>query len=306
MKKLTLEANQKDEGERLDRFIANRGGVSRGEARRLLDKGGVWVNGQRVKIASKPVHEGQQVVVVLEEAGRSEPSGQKLGPERVLYQDDDVIAVDKPVGVPAQSTLATDKGNLVALVSEFVGREVGLVHRLDLETSGVTLFAKTRSATVGLAKAFEAGTAHKRYLTVAVGELPDEGRIDLPISPDPRRWGKFRAMEGGKVTAATRYRVLARRGSLCAVEVFPETGRTHQIRVHLKALNAPIAGDDLYRGPAEVEAPSGRLKAGRVMLHARSLEVPHPATGAPLKVQAPVPEDLKVLLLAAGADPAAL
>jgi 23S rRNA-/tRNA-specific pseudouridylate synthase len=113
-------------------------------------------------------------------------------------------------------------------------------------------------------------------------------------------------MEGGKVKAATRYHVLARRGSLCAIEVFPETGRTQQIRVHFKALGAPLAGDDLYGGPAEVETPEGHRRAERVMLHARSLEVPHPVTGVALKIEAAVPEDLRSLLVAAGADPAQL
>jgi 23S rRNA pseudouridine1911/1915/1917 synthase len=217
MKKLTLEVGSKDEGQRLDRFLASRGNLTRGEARRLLDKGGVWVNRQRVKIASRPVHEGQQVEVVIEEAGRTEPAAHRLGPERILFEDRHLIAVDKPVGVPAQATLATDQGNLVALVSEHVGREVGLVHRLDLETSGVTVFAKSKPATTALAAAFREGTAHKRYLAVAVGALPDEGRCELPISPDGRRWGKFRAMPGGKVPAATPFKVLARRGAALAV-----------------------------------------------------------------------------------------
>ncbi len=305
MKKLSLEAKKQDEGQRIDQFLALRGGISRGQARRYLERGAVWVDGQRVKIASRPVRDAQKIEVFLEEGGRSEPSPASaagLGPERVLFQDQDLIAVDKPAGVPAQATLATDQGNLVALVSALVGRDVGLVHRLDLETTGVTVFAKNKPATSALAEAFRVGTAHKRYLAVAVGTLPDEGRVDLPISPDGRRWGKFRALQGGKVPAATRYKVLARKGSVCAVELFPETGRTHQIRVHLKALGAPLAGDDLYGGPAEVDLPGGKFAAGRVMLHARSLEVPHPRTGAVVRFQAPIPEDLRGLLLALGVD----
>ena len=302
MKKLEYTVDAKDQGERLDRFLASRGNLSRGEARRQLDKGAVWIDDLRVKIASKPVNQGQRVVVVLEEGGRTEPAVQKLEPERVLFQDDHLIAVDKPVGVPAQATLGSDRGNLVTLVSDLVGRDVGLVHRLDLETSGVTVFAKTKPATAALAEAFRVGTAHKRYLAVAVGTLPDELRCELPISPDGRRWGKFRAMEAGKVPAATRFKVLARNGTACAVECFPETGRTHQIRVHLKALGAPIAGDDLYGGPKEVETASGKIAAARVMLHARWLEVPHPVTGQVVKFQAPVPKDLETLLLALGVD----
>lgn len=306
MKKLSLEAKKQDEGQRIDQFLALRGGISRGQARRYLERGAVWVDGQRVKIASRPVRDAQKIEVFLEEGGRSEPTSGTFGPERVLFQDEDLIAVDKPVGVPAQATLSTDQGNLVTLVSALVGRDVGLVHRLDLETTGVTVFAKNKPATSALAEAFRVGTAHKRYLAVAVGTLPDEGRVDLPISPDGRRWGKFRALEGGKVPAATRYKVLARKGAVCAVELFPETGRTHQIRVHLKALGAPLAGDDLYGGPAEVDLPGGKLAAGRVMLHARSLEIPHPRTGTVVRFEAPIPEDLRGLLLALGVEPSSL
>jgi len=208
--------------------------------------------------------------------------------------------------VAAQATLATDQGHLVALVSAHVGREVGLVHRLDLETTGVTVFAKTKPATAALADAFRLGTAHKRYLAIAVGPLSGEGRVDLPISPDPRRWGKFRALVGGKVTAATRYKVLARHGEVSAVELFPETGRTHQIRVHLKALGAPIAGDDLYGGPGEIELAGGPHKVERVLLHARSLEIPHPTTRAVVRFVAPIPADLQAVLLAIGVDPSVL
>ncbi|HEY3447498.1 MAG TPA: RluA family pseudouridine synthase [Myxococcales bacterium] len=302
MKKLEYTVDAKDQGERLDRFLASRGNVSRTEARRLLDRGAVWIDDLRVKIASKPVNRGQRVVVVLEEGGRTEPSAQKLEPDRVLFQDAHLIAVDKPVGVPAQATLATDRGNLVTLVSDLVGSPVGLVHRLDLETSGVTVFAKTKPATASLADAFRLGTAHKRYLAVAVGTLADEVRCELPISPDGRRWGKFRAMEAGKVPAATRFKVLARHGDTLALECFPETGRTHQIRVHLKALGAPIAGDDLYGGPKEIETAAGKVAAARVMLHARSLEIPHPVTGQVMKFEAPVPKDLETLLVGLGVE----
>lgn len=302
MKKLELVAQLEDRGDRLDRVIARRGGIARGEARRALERGGVWVEGRRVKAASRAVREGQTIAVILEEAGRGAPALEALCDERVLFEDSHLIAVDKPAFVPAQATLATDRGTLLALVEARTRKPVGLVHRLDLETSGVTVFGKNRAATSALAAAFREGAARKRYLAAAVGALPPEGRTELPLGPDPRRKGRYVASERGAVSAATRYRVLARRGSLCAVELFPETGRTHQIRSHLAALSAPILGDALYGGPKEIEVGGAPLRAARVLLHARALEILHPVTGAPLRLEAPVPADLREALLLAGAE----
>ncbi|MGI5861219.1 MAG: RluA family pseudouridine synthase [Myxococcales bacterium] len=292
MKKLELRPGPSDEGERLDRFISRAGGVSRGEARRVLERGGVWVGGKRVKVASRPVRAGQSVLVVLEEAGRSAGPAAELAAERILFEDASLVAVDKPPFVAAQATLGSDEGNLLALVSAHLGGEAGLVHRLDLETSGVTVFGKTRSATRALAAAFREGTAHKRYLAIAFGELADEGRIETPISPDPHRKGRYLAVAGGRMPAATRYKVLGRKGRLCAVEAFPETGRTHQIRVHLASLGAPLVGDKLYGGPKAIETDAGPVQVERVLLHARELQLPHPKTGEPLRILAPVPAEI--------------
>lgn len=306
MKKLELKAQAEDDGDRLDRVIARRGGIARGEARRTLDRGGVWLDGKRVKAASREVRLGQSITVVLEEAGRTQPAVAVLADACVLFEDEHLIAVDKPPFVPAQSTLATDRGTLPSLVEARVRRSVGLVHRLDLETSGVTVFGKTKAATSALAAAFREGSAHKRYLAAAVGPLAGEGRIDLGLGPDPRRKGRYLATAGGAIPAATRYRVLARHGPLCALELFPETGRTHQIRCHLQALGTPIFGDRLYGGPAEVEVEGRRLGALRMLLHARSLELRHPDSGEPLRLEAPIPEDLREALRASGLDSADL
>jgi 23S rRNA pseudouridine1911/1915/1917 synthase len=303
LKKLFLQVKPGDQGERLDRFIASRGGIPRAEARRVLDRGGVWVDGKRVKIASRLMQAGQKVSVVLEEAGRQEAAPAALGRERILFEDKLVIAVDKPPFVAAQATLASDRGTLLALVSDHVGKEVGLVHRLDFETSGVTVFGKTRAASSALARAFREGTASKRYLALTCGAIPDEGRVDLPLSPDPTRQGRFVARQWGCLPAATRWKVLARVGTLSLLELLPETGRTHQIRVHLRALGAPIVGDDLYGGPVEVEMALGHLKADRVLLHARSLELPYPLGDRRLELKAPIPKDLRAALRMMQIDP---
>ncbi|HEX9289997.1 MAG TPA: S4 domain-containing protein, partial [Anaeromyxobacteraceae bacterium] len=146
MKRLSLRVAAADEGERLDRFIAARGGISRGLARRALDVGGVFLDGRRCKVAGRIVRAGQAVVVNLEEAGRAAGAPAALDRGQLLYADEHLVAVDKPPFVPAQPTLTTDRGALPELVGALLGAPVTLVHRLDRETSGVTVLARTRAA----------------------------------------------------------------------------------------------------------------------------------------------------------------
>ena len=291
MRRLSLAVGPGDEGERLDRFIAARGGISRGEARRALDAGGVFLDGRRCKVASRPVHPGQSVAVNLEEAGRVAGSVAPLGPERLLHADAELVAVDKPAGVPSQPTLTSDAGTLPELAGALVGSPVTLVHRLDRETSGVTVFARTKSAAAALAEAFRTGGPEKTYLALcARAPSPPEGRIDQPLGKDPARAGLRRVDPRGD-PAATRYRTLREGAGAALVEASPETGRTHQIRVHLAHLGAPLLGDARYGGPRRV----GEVAIPRVMLHALRLELTHPSTGARLVLEAPVPEDFRAV-----------
>jgi 23S rRNA pseudouridine1911/1915/1917 synthase len=224
------------------------------------------------------VKAGAQLTAVLEEAGRLAgapvPAGRVL---TVLHEDERVIAVDKPPGVLAQPGPSGGE-NLLELVSAKLGWEAGLVHRLDRETSGVTVFGKSREATRELAAAFREGRVAKRYLAAVTGALPDSGEIDLPLSRDPSRPGRWRAtrMANG-LEAFTRYEVVSRTAGATLVALFPKTGRTHQLRAHLAALGAPIAGDRLYGG----------AEASRCLLHAEKL------TLEPLAIEAPMPDDLR-------------
>jgi 23S rRNA pseudouridine1911/1915/1917 synthase len=293
MRRLELEVRDADARERLDRFIAARGGVSRGEARRALQRGGVFVDGRRCKVAARGVHPGQRVVVNLGEGGRDGGGGATaLERSRLLHVDPHLAAVDKPPGVPAQPTLTSDRGHLADLVEELLGAPVTVVHRLDRETSGVTLLARTPGVARALAAAFRDGEPEKTYLALcARAPEPAEGRLDAPLGKDPLRAGR-RAVRPGGDAAATRYRTLAVGPSGAAlVEARPETGRTHQIRVHLAHLGAPLLGDVRYGGPRT----AGGLPVPRTMLHARRLALAHPATGLPLVVEAPVPEDFESL-----------
>lgn len=288
MRRVALRVGPGDAGERLDRFIAARGGLSRGLARRALQAGGVFLDGRRCKVASRAVRAGQEVVVNLAEGGREAPPAGALDRGRVLFADAHLAAVDKPAGVAAQPTLTHDRGSLPDLVACLLGGEARVVHRLDRETSGVTVMARTAEAAARLAEAFRLGSPGKTYLALtARAPHPLEGRIDAPLGRDPSRPGRRAVVPSGE-PAATRYRTLRVGPSGAAlVECRPETGRTHQIRAHLASLGAPLLGDPRYGGPRR----AGEAPLPRVMLHALRLEIDHPATGERLVLEAPVPED---------------
>ncbi|MEW5738394.1 MAG: RluA family pseudouridine synthase [Myxococcota bacterium] len=264
---------QPDAAGRLDDAIARALSVTVQEAASLVERGAVYVGGRRARDAKSRVEAGAPVAVVLEEGGR--PVTEHAAPPPslvVLYEDDDVIAVDKPAGVTAQPTPGRAGDSLVDLVSARLGHEAGLVHRLDKETSGVTVFGKRAPATTRLAAAFREGRAKKQYLALTSAGLPAEGLITLPLSKDPSRPGRWRASaKANGVPAQTRFVRLAE-GPLSLVHLFPQTGRTHQLRAHLAGIGHPIVGDRLYGG-----AP-----AARCLLHAWKLEVDGLALVAPL------------------------
>jgi 23S rRNA pseudouridine1911/1915/1917 synthase len=291
LRRLKLRVADADAGSRLDLFIATAGGISRGLARRTLDTGGVFLDGRRCKVASRTVRAGQSITVHLEEGGRTPTSPVALEPRRLLYADEDVAVVDKPPFVAAQPTLTTDRGALPELVGALLGAPVTLVHRLDRETSGVCIFARSARAAAALAEAFRTGTPEKTYLALtARSPTPPLGRIALAIGKDPLRPGRRRIDTDGD-PAATRYRTLVQGQGGAAVECQLETGRTHQIRVHLAHLGAPLLGDARYGGPRRVLATS----VPRVMLHARRLSLLHPVTGVRTTFEAPIPEDLAAI-----------
>jgi 23S rRNA pseudouridine1911/1915/1917 synthase len=273
-------------------------GVSAEEARRLVEAGAVYLGGRRCRDAETCLTSRQVVAVVLEEGGRSSlEAPAPLAGLAVLFEDEDLIAVDKPAGVTAQPTEGRVGESLVDLVSARLSRPAGLVHRLDRETSGVTVFGKTGPATSALAEAFREGHARKRYVAATGPGLPASGTVDLPLSKDPSRPGRWRATRAANgLPALTDFRTLSSGEAFCLVELLPQTGRTHQLRAHLTALGAPILGDSRYGGAAQAAG----ISAPRCLLHAQALELPHPRTGAPLRLEAPAPEDLRRFFTAAG------
>ena len=217
----------------------------------------------------------------------------------VLHEDASILAVDKPAGRIVIPGRGTAERSLVEELSEVHGR-LWVVHRLDRGTSGVLVFARTAEAHRALNLGFDRGEPRKRYLALVAGHPPPELRIDVPIAPARR--GRMRPARTGDPRgkpSATVFRLLEgfpsapwSRGPLALVEAFPETGRTHQIRVHLMHAGHPLAFDPDYGTADPLRGPDGRTLLERTPLHASALELAHPAGGAPLVLRAPVPADL--------------
>ena len=237
----------------------------------------------------------------------------------VLYEDDAVLAVDKPSGLPVHPSATYHKNTLTYLLRERFGPNAPqIAHRLDRETSGLLLCGCTRAAERDLKLGFENRRVSKRYLAIVRGVMPeDEGRIDFPM--DRAREGLHILMEttpeGEGYPSATRFRVIARRDDATLVSLAPESGRQHQLRVHLSAIGFPIIGDKLY-GPegsqpfldyietGMTDELRQRLGHDRQALHAYELEFVHPSKGEPMTLTAPLAADL-VRLWGAPLDAAA-
>jgi 23S rRNA pseudouridine1911/1915/1917 synthase len=213
----------------------------------------------------------------------------------VLYEDAAVLIVDKPAGLLTVPTEANEKDTLWAralhyLQHRYGGRPyAGIVHRLDKDTSGAVVFARSRSALHFLQDRFKEHAIDREYVAIARGNVPESGRFDADLARAPGlKRGVARPGQEGR-RAVTRYRALERLPGATLVSVRPETGRTHQIRVHFAAAGHPILGDRVYGEEAGDAAP-------RQMLHARRLGFPHPSTGETVSGEAPLPEDFAELL----------
>jgi 23S rRNA pseudouridine1911/1915/1917 synthase len=305
VKRRTFQAEGAQVGRSVVEAVAAELGMPVEQARALVEAGAVYLAGRRCREPEARLRAGQVVAVVLEEGGHSPLEAPAPPPPlSILFEDAALIAVDKPAGITAQPTEGRVGGSLVDVVSARLGAPAGLVHRLDRETSGVTVFGKTAQATSALAAEFREGHARKRYLAATGPGLPESGTVDLPLSKDPSRPGRWRASRTANgVPALTHFRTLYAGEAFCLVELLPQTGRTHQLRAHLTALGAPILGDARYGGAAQAAG----LAAPRCLLHAQALQLAHPGTGQRLLLEAPVPEDLRRFLDQAGlAAPAGL
>ena len=294
--RLKLTAVAADEGLALLQFVARRGGIPEEQARESIERGGAFLRGKRVRDLLAPVRARDRVEVSLRPA--SQPGA--LGKERVLHLDGEVVVVDKPAGVTAQEDRAGGEAlpDLCAALLQELGEpsQALLVHRLDRGTTGVTVLARTQRAHAFLLEEFRERRVTKEYRALVAGAPADsEGVIDLALGADPGVPGLRRKDPHGD-PARTRYEVLERLRGSALLTAFPETGRTHQIRVHLRELGHPLLGDPRYGGPSHVARPDGaRHELARPMLHALSLQMRHPS-GKALYVRAPEPPDFLAAL----------
>jgi 23S rRNA pseudouridine1911/1915/1917 synthase len=287
-----------DAGKRLDLLLHEHlPGFSRSRIQEWIRAGRVHVNGVKAR-AAYPVRAGDAI-----EAEPADPPPLRAVPEEiplsVLYEDDDLVAIDKPAGMVVHAGAGIHSGTLVnALLHRFqtlsgVGGALrpGIVHRLDRFTSGVLLVAKNDAAHHRLAAQFSGRQVEKVYLALVHGEVKQEhGRIERPIARDPVHRTRMTArLEEGRA-AWSEYRVLRRFPHFTLLEVRIGTGRTHQIRVHLSSIGHPVAGDTLYGAPARVE---GRPTLGRYFLHAHRIRFHHPTTDAEIVLTSPLPPELE-------------
>jgi 23S rRNA pseudouridine1911/1915/1917 synthase len=289
-------------GERLDRYLAQRlPDLSRSAVQRLIDGGLVEVNGAPAR-RSHRLREGEVIEVDVPRLVPPRVDPEDL-PLRVLLEDDEFVAIDKEPGMAVHPGRGRANGTVANAIAFRFGKlklageayRPGIVHRLDLDTSGVLLVAKTDRAHATLSEAFAGRRVEKEYEALAHGAPEhDEMRIDLPLGREYGDAVRHTVRFDGGRHALTDVRVRERFGGAAAwLLCRPLTGRTHQIRVHLGARGHPILGDALYARGRVSPVPVPRL-----MLHASRLRFPHPATGAPVDVAAPLPPDFEAALVA--------
>ncbi|MFT3868265.1 MAG: RluA family pseudouridine synthase [Nibricoccus sp.] len=226
---------------------------------------------------------------------------------RILFEDEWLIAIDKPAGLPTQPTLDAARPSVFSEVKKFLQRRDGrepylaLHHRLDRDTTGVLLLSKNQKANAGVGALFAGKVAQKTYQALALlgTGCPDSWEVKnyLGVIGRVAKANKFGAVRSGGDPAHTSFRELERFHDVVLIEAKPHTGRTHQIRVHLTECGHPILGDELYGGPVSVRLGSGaQLRFQRVMLHAASLAFVHPMTKAEVAIACPLPEDFALSL----------
>jgi 23S rRNA pseudouridine1911/1915/1917 synthase len=299
---------------RLDTFLAiHFTDYSRGHLRRVITAGGVEVDGRGSKPAYR-LRAGQRVRVVLPEIPRQSPRPENI-PLDILYQDDELVVVNKPPGMVVHPARGHWSGTLAGALQFHFGPGLsgsggptrpGIVHRLDRDTSGVILVARTDRAHLKLAAQFQHRTIEKEYFAIVAGrpEL-DRDVIDRAIGVHPQQREKMAILRDAAAgrTAQTFYQVQERFDGFATLAVLPKTGRTHQIRVHLSHIGCPVLCDRQYGGRAEItrgeirrDPGDGLVLLARQALHARRLRLVHPVSGQVLEVEAPLPADLAGVL----------
>ncbi len=302
MQRLSLTVPLESEGVRLDKFLAGEvAGHSRSHIQRLIDDGCVSLPRVRDAKASTALRVGDTVVIELSAPVPAAPEGEDL-PLTILFDDPDLIVIDKPAGLVVHPGAGHGSGTLVNALLHHVkdlsgiGGAIrpGIVHRLDKGTSGVMVVAKNDAAHQELARQFHDREVDKEYVALVWGLVQQGKRIDLAIGRDPTHREKISTRARRARSAVTRVTWARQLPGVTLLRVAIATGRTHQIRVHLSAIGHPIVGDSLYGGarrrvPGDLRA---LLRLERPFLHAERLALTHPRTGERLEFTAPLPDDL--------------
>ena len=281
-----------ESGKRLDAYITSIDSeITRTAAKRLIEQGNILVNGEKKKTAYK-VSNGDIITIEKEEPKEIELKAQNI-PIDIIYEDDDIIVVNKPKGMVVHPANGNPDGTLVNAIMAIckdslsgIGGEIrpGIVHRLDKDTSGLLIVAKNDKAHVNMSEQIKNHEVKKTYIALVRGVVKEnEATIDMPIGRSTSDRKKMAVIKTGR-NAVTHIKVLKRYNKYTLLQVNIETGRTHQIRVHLSLIGYPIVGDYTYS--------NGKNEFGVVgqCLHAKCLEFKHPITGAEMKLEAPLPK----------------
>ena len=285
--------SKEEQGKRIDVYIASKDNeTTRTSAQRQIEQGNVLVNQKKLNKASYKVCEGDEIQIEEQEPVEIELKAQDI-PVDIIYEDKDIIVVNKPKGMVVHPANGNPDGTLVNAIMSIckdslsgIGGEIrpGIVHRLDKDTSGLLIVAKNDMAHVNMSEQIKRHEVKKTYIALVRGIVKEnEATIDMPIGRSNSDRKKMAVSKNGK-NAVTHIRVLKRYDKYTLLEVNIETGRTHQIRVHLAHIGYPVIGDYIYS--------NGKNEFGIVgqCLHAKSLEFKHPITGKDMKLEAPLPE----------------
>ncbi|GAB6117900.1 RluA family pseudouridine synthase [Thermoanaerobacter brockii subsp. lactiethylicus] len=288
--KIVLQGEKEDEGKRIDVFLAAELDYTRSYIKKLIVDGLVFVNGKTVKPSYK-VKENDEVVLNIPEAEKIDVLPENI-PLDILYEDDDIIVINKPQGMVVHPAPGNYSGTLVnALLYHCKNLSgingilrPGIVHRLDKDTSGVMVVAKNDKAHISLSNQIKERSVFKKYVAIVEGVIKDEeGKIEAPIGRHPVDRKKMAVIEDGRY-ALTLYKVLERFKENTLVEAVIKTGRTHQIRVHMAYIGHPIVGDHVYGFKRQ------KFKLEGQALHSSVLGFMHPTKGVYMEFEAPLPE----------------
>lgn len=295
----SLTVGAEDAGKRMDKYLAEQfPDCTRSYLQKLLKDGNVCINGKPVKVSAKTCT-GACIELAIPEPVEAEILPEKIALD-ILYEDGDVILINKPKGMVVHPAAGHTTGTLVnALMDHCRGNlsgingvlRPGIVHRIDKDTTGVLVVCKNDKAHNELARQLKEHSITRRYRAIVCGNFKeDEGTVDAPLGRHPRERKKMAIVQTGGKRAVTHYRVLERFGSYTYIECQLETGRTHQIRVHMASLGHPLLGDEVYgrtKAPFHLEGQT---------LHAMTLGFVHPTTGEYLEFTAPLPEYFEKIL----------